>query len=164
MRAIAHRATHPGLSCFYRSCVNTTEGIGPSPPRAFFFLAASILIFPVPSVFRLLLPFHALLFSSRPYWFSCKPTAPVSFLHLTFDPLYQLPPHFFSNRPGRHMFVGISERTNEAGAAALSKAFGASLPVIPVPVVSEWTKRVEWIARGSEWVGIFRSLKVWMNE
>ncbi|CAM9852987.1 unnamed protein product, partial [Laminaria digitata] len=35
---------------------------------------------------------------------------------------------------GRHMFVGISERTNEAGAAALSKAFGASLPVIPVPV------------------------------
>ena len=38
---------------------------------------------------------------------------------------------------GRHMFVGISERTNEAGAAALAKAFGASLPVIPVPVVSE---------------------------
>eukprot|EP00752_Nemacystus_decipiens_P005765 g5214.t1 len=35
---------------------------------------------------------------------------------------------------GRHMFVGISDRTNEAGAAALAKAFGASLPVIPVPV------------------------------
>ncbi|CAM9480004.1 unnamed protein product [Pylaiella littoralis] len=35
---------------------------------------------------------------------------------------------------GRHMFVGISERTNQAGAAALAKAFGASLPVIPVPV------------------------------
>lgn len=35
------------------------------------------------------------------------------------------------------MFVGISERTNEAGAAALAEAFGASLPVIPVPVVSE---------------------------
>ena len=37
------------------------------------------------------------------------------------------------------MFVGISERTNEAGAAALAKAFGASLPVIPVPVVSDGT-------------------------
>ena len=35
------------------------------------------------------------------------------------------------------MFVGISERTNEAGADFLSKAFGASLPVIPVPVVSD---------------------------
>lgn len=43
--------------------------------------------------------------------------------------------------PGRHMFVGISERTNEAGAAALAKAFGASLPVIPVPVVSDGTSR-----------------------
>ncbi|CAM9495751.1 unnamed protein product [Ectocarpus sp. 4 AP-2014] len=35
---------------------------------------------------------------------------------------------------GRHMFVGISERTNKAGAAALAEAFGPSLPVIPVPV------------------------------
>lgn len=35
---------------------------------------------------------------------------------------------------GRHMFVGISKRTNEAGAAALAKGFGSSLPVIPVPV------------------------------
>ena len=38
------------------------------------------------------------------------------------------------------MFVGISERTNEAGAAALSKAFGASLPVIPIPLVSHYDR------------------------
>ena len=42
------------------------------------------------------------------------------------------------------MFVGISERTNEAGAAALSKAFGASLPVIPVPVVSDGSVTAAW--------------------
>ncbi|CAM9854015.1 unnamed protein product [Ascophyllum nodosum] len=35
---------------------------------------------------------------------------------------------------GRHMFVGVSGRTNEAGAAFLAKAFGSSLPVIPVQV------------------------------
>ena len=33
------------------------------------------------------------------------------------------------------MFVGVSGRTNEAGAAFLAKAFGSSLPVIPVQVV-----------------------------
>ncbi|CAM9555610.1 unnamed protein product [Discosporangium mesarthrocarpum] len=35
---------------------------------------------------------------------------------------------------GRHMFVGLSERTNEAGVAALRKAFGPSLPVLPVQI------------------------------
>lgn len=38
------------------------------------------------------------------------------------------------------MFVGISKRTNEAGAASLAKAFGSSLPVIPIPVVRERSK------------------------
>ncbi|CAM9878285.1 unnamed protein product, partial [Choristocarpus tenellus] len=32
------------------------------------------------------------------------------------------------------MFVGLSERTNEAGVAALKKVFGPSLPVVPVQV------------------------------
>lgn len=43
------------------------------------------------------------------------------------------------------MFVGISERTNEAGAAALAKAFGPSLPVIPVPVVRKREVWVDWL-------------------
>lgn len=43
------------------------------------------------------------------------------------------------------MFVGISERTNKAGAAALAKAFGPSLPVIPVPVVRKREAWVGWL-------------------
>ena len=44
------------------------------------------------------------------------------------------------------MFVGISERTNEAGAAFLAKAFGSSLPVIPVQVVRIFRLRCYIIA------------------
>ncbi|CAM9242026.1 unnamed protein product [Chrysoparadoxa australica] len=37
---------------------------------------------------------------------------------------------------GRHLFVGISTRTNEQGARCLQQAFGASLPVITVDMAT----------------------------
>lgn len=61
--------------------------------------------------------------------------------------VYVLPPPFIvpdatcAVRVGRHMFVGISERTNEAGARFLAKVFGPSLPVIPIPVVRKEASR-----------------------
>lgn len=66
--------------------------------------------------------------------FSLLRTFPVVIL-LTFFTCVPLCCCCWVRHQGRHMFVGISERTNQAGAAALAKAFGASLPVIPVPVV-----------------------------
>ena len=38
---------------------------------------------------------------------------------------------------GRHMFVGLSDRTNQKGADVLSEAFSDQFPVIPVPLNSE---------------------------
>ncbi len=36
---------------------------------------------------------------------------------------------------GRHIFVGISKRTNEEGARQLEEAFGSQVPVITIPVL-----------------------------
>lgn len=66
----------------------------------------------------------------------------ASAAHFQQDSMWSVPLLHFTatSRPhcltGKHMFVGISERTNKAGAAALTAAFGPSLRVVTVPVAS----------------------------